>query len=61
MRRGCRPCPRACHEPHDDPSQAAKGATIIRVCAGAKVVANAGLLNGKQLGTRTPSDEACNQ
>jgi len=42
----------------DDPTvlrwiqaQAAKGATIVGVCAGAKVVANAGLLDGKRATT----------
>ncbi len=32
-------------------SQAAKGATIIGVCAGAKVVGEAGLLDGKRATT----------
>lgn len=45
-------------EPHDDPaalawirSQAAKGATVIGVCAGATVVGAAGLLDGKRATT----------
>jgi len=45
-------------EPHDDPvalawigAQAAKGATVIGVCAGARVVGAAGLLDGRRATT----------